>query len=135
MDTLYGESPEIQIESSYTRNGGIALFSANSGDTTTGGSIYNPDGSYFDGYQVLWTITRTPNGDSGYDYSGGVTGQEWFLDKQESPFYGALIDEIGQAAFTAGNLNKYFSAWLTNTNSDQKWTFLFEMAGKNCTRF
>lgn len=135
MDTLYGESPEIQIESSYTRNGGIAVFSANNGDTQTGGSIYNPDGSYFEGYQVLWTITRTDNGDGTYSYTGGVTGQKWFTDEVESPFYQADIADIGKEAFEAGNLNTYFSEWLTRTNSDQKWTFLFAMAGQNCTRF
>lgn len=135
MDTLHGESPEIQIESSYTRNGGIAVFSANNGDTQTGGSIYNPDGSYFDGYQVLWTITRTENADGTYSYTGGVTGQGWFTNDKESPFYLANIADIGAEAFNVGNLNKYFSAWLTNTDSDEKWEFLFTMAGQNCTRF
>ena len=86
MDTLYGESPEIQIESSYTRNGGIAVFSANNGDTQTGGSIQNPDGSYFEGYQVLWTITRTNNGDGTYSYTGGVTGLGWFTGEEERSF-------------------------------------------------
>ena len=29
MNTIYGESPEIQFDDSYNQNGGVALFSAN----------------------------------------------------------------------------------------------------------
>ena len=134
MNTIYGESPEIQFDDSYSRNDGIAMYAID-GDTETGGSIYNPDGSYFDGYKVLWTITRTSNDDGTFSYSGGVTNQDWFTDKVESPFYLADIQEIGAEAFRVGNLNSYFLNWMTSTDHDQKWTFLVNMAGKSCTKF
>ena len=93
------------------------------------------DGSYFDGYKVLWTITRTSNDDGTFSYSGGVTNQEWFTDEVESPFYLANIQDIGAEAFNAGNLNSYFLKWMARTDHDQKWTFLVNMAGKSCTNF
>ena len=134
METVQGVSPTIQLENTYAVNGGISLMSADD-NTQTGGSIYNPDGSYFSGYQILWTITRIPQADNTYSYHGGVTNQKWFLEEAASPFYGATVEQIATDAFKEGNLNTYFSDWLVRTTSEQKNTFIFTMATANCVKF
>lgn len=135
METVYGESPEIKLEDSYNASNGIATFSANDNNTQTGGSIYNPDGSYFEGYQILWTVTRVQQSDGSYQYEGGVTAQEWYTEYPDSPFYLKKVQDIGDDAFRDNNLNKYFTEWLSNTTSDEKWTFITTRAGKECVHF
>ena len=127
METINGTSPTIQVESGYIDDGGIAVFSTTD-DTVTGGSIKNPDGSYFDAYQILWTITRVPSGD-GYTYTGGITGDYgWYFEEPSSPFYGYTIGDVAAEAFPPGpgNLNRFFTEWLVDTSSDEKYTFLHE---------
>lgn len=128
MEQANGVSPTIKIEESYNESGGVNLYSA-SDDTVTGGSMRNPDGSYFDSYQILWTITRTPDGLGGYTYSGGITGVTeggWYFGDEESPFYGSTIEDIAAQAFRPGpgNLNIFFTDWLANTTPEQKYQFL-----------
>ena len=129
MEQSNGVSPVIKVEESYIESNGIGFFNS-SDETVTGGSMRNPDGSYFDSYQILWTITRTPDGAGDYIYAGGITAVDngWYFNNADSPFYGTTIEEIAAQAFDPGpgNLNTFFTNWLANTNSDQKFTFLHE---------
>lgn len=126
METNSGVSERIQLDDSYSANGRIALFGVDGDETVTGGSIKNPDGSYYDAYQVLWTITRTPDGAGGYTYTGGVTGLSWYFNEPSSPFYNSTIEAIAAQAFSPGpgNLNTFFSNWIANATSDDKKKFL-----------
>lgn len=139
METNSGVSETIRLDDSYSVNGGVALFAADGDETITGGSIKNPDGSYYDAYQILWTITRMADGSGGYTYSGGVTGVEWYFDESSSPFYGATIEDVAAQAFAPGpgNMNYFFSPWVANASSDDKYTFLHEVMQnpKNCLHY
>ena len=118
METLYGESPRFEIADEYNQNGGIAIMSTNTDDKYTGGSIYDEEGHYFEGYQILWSIER--QGEEGsYTYTGGVTGKSWYFDDPNSPFFFFDINGTGEEtifneAKNSGNLNKYFGEWLTD---------------------
>lgn len=120
MNTIQGESPEIQIDDSYSRNGGISLFSVENdegGETITGGS--GGSGSYPTSSRIYWTITRVsdPSQPGGYSYSGGITGVSWFTEVSQSPFANSKYDEpseIWYIADTYGNINMIFDEW----NSD-----------------
>lgn len=137
METISGTSPVVEVENGYSNNGGIALYAASDNDTVTGGSMKNPDGSYFDAYQILWTITRVDNGGT-YEYSGGITGNYgWYFDEPTSPFYGSTIEAVAEEAYSTGYLNSFFSNWLENTDSDDKYTFLHEVMqnAKECLHY
>lgn len=134
METIYGESQEIQIEDGYSENGGIALFSTGD-DTITGGS--GNDGSYPTSTRIRWTVTRTPDGsEDGYSYVGGITeSNSWYTGDSNSPFYGVDEEEIGRRAFADGNLNYYFDLW--NADSSQigqvkRAEFALKAARINC---
>ena len=121
METLYGESPEIQMDDGYGRSGGIALYSAGDGDgeTITGGS--GNEGSNPSSSRIYWTITRIPDASQpgGYRYEGGITGNGWFFNVEESPFAVAPYKDnpavIWNVAATNNSLNIIFDAW----NADQ----------------
>lgn len=119
METLYGESPEIQMDDGYGRSGGIALYSAGDGDgeTITGGS--GNQGSFPTSARIYWTITRIPTGDDQYSYEGGITGVSWFFDDSNSPFYPEEYDTEAEiwaiASANNGNLDIIFEEW----NSDK----------------
>lgn len=137
MNTIYGESPEIQVEDSYNQNGGVALFSANEdGDTVSGGS--GNDGEYPTSTRIRWTVTRTADDSpDGYSYVGGITGNNgWYTDDPNSPFYGVVDDEdIAEAAFRDGDLNFYFNAWNEDQSIDgqvKRATFAVTAASLGC---
>ena len=119
MNTIYGESPEIQFDDSYNQNGGVALFSANEdGDTVSGGS--GNAGEYPTSTRIRWTVTRTPDDSpDGYSYVGGITGNNgWYTDDLNSPFYGVEDEDIAEVAFRDGNLNFYFNVWNEDQSTD-----------------
>lgn len=117
METIYGESTEIQIEENYSNGGGISLFSvSDEGDTITGGS--GNDGSYPTSTRIRWTVTRySDDSEDGYGYIGGISGDNgWYTNNENSPFFGVEDEEdIARHAFNEGNLQDYFDKW----NEDQ----------------
>lgn len=124
MGTIYGESPALQVNGDgYLEDGGIAMYSAESGGgTISGGS--NEYGSYDSEFRIYWTITD--NGDG--TYSGGVTGVDWFTDR--GPFNGVTdISAIWHAAQDA-NLVEYFGPWNSSTNSLDKLDYLNYLKAK-----
>lgn len=123
MSTIYGDSPEIPINSSYGRDGGISLYSVGDDEsgTITGGS--GDSGSYPTSSRIYWTITRVedPSQPDGYSYSGGITGVSWFTNISQSPFADPRYDEpseIWQIASSTGTLNEVFNAWNEDTSYD-----------------
>lgn len=115
METLYGESPEIQMDDGYDANNGIALFSANSdtGGETITSSSGDQGGSQEIPGKILWSITRYSEG-TGYRYEGGFTGQGWadeyFETRNETnPFTTAGWDALWTTASTEHNLDIYFA--------------------------
>lgn len=123
METLYGESPEIQMDDGYGRSGGIALYSAGDegGDTITGGS--GDSGSYPTSSRIFWTITRVgdPSQTGGYSYSGGISGVSWFEKEPTSPFNDTRYDEpneIWAIASTSENLNVIFDEWNADSSDE-----------------
>lgn len=108
METLYGESPEIQMDDGYGRSGGIALYSAGDGGRET---ITSSDqgGEEVVGGRVLWEITDLGNG----NYSGGITGENWMPEYicpsgAPNPFNQYTSAQIWDIAFNDRNLNKIF---------------------------
>lgn len=123
METLYGESPEIQMDDGYDANNGIAVYSAGDGDdeTITGGS--GDSGSYPTSSRIFWTITRVedPSQPGSYSYSGGISGVSWFKDEQTSPFNDTRYDEpneIWAIASASGNLNVIFDEWNADSSNE-----------------
>lgn len=114
METIYGESAEIQVNDGYSNGGGIALYAADD-STISGGS--GDEGSVQTSARIYWTITRT--GEAGnYQYQGGITGISWFTEVDESPFAVPPYDDpatIWEIASRDNNLNEVFNAW----NEDQ----------------
>lgn len=112
MDTIYGESPELQTNDSYA-NSGIALYSTGEGDQTiTGGSGNQggvPTSSVF-----YWSITRSGVAPD-YSYSGGITGSDTFgfgFNESSSPFYNKTYADVWNAASTGtGTLDSFFRPW------------------------
>ena len=120
METLYGESPEIQIDDGYGTNGGIALYSAGDGDgeTITGGSG-GGEGSYPTSSRYYWSITRIGT-EGAYTYTGGMSGNSFYTDRPFSPFYNVPLSDIWEEASTPpGNLDKYFAPWNANSEADK----------------
>lgn len=62
-------------------------------------------GSYFNGIRIFWTTEQIP---------GGVTNNGWYTDDSNSPFFGRNEDLIIQEANEVGNLNSYFSTWVSS---------------------
>lgn len=116
METIYGESAEIQVNDGYSNGGGIALYAADD-STISGGS--GTEGSYNSSFRILWTITRVDEN----TYTGGISGKDWFTDEPLSPFYQAQVDDIWFAA-QDGNLEEYYGLWNSNTSADDKIRFL-----------
>lgn len=127
MSTIYGESPEIQLEGEgYMGERGIALYStdSNSGGTISGGS--NTEGIYESMFQIFWTITW----DGAETYEGGITGVNWFVNHELSPFNSNISgmsseeSEIWSNAIDDNALWEYFIPWNNKTTSSQKVAFL-----------
>lgn len=117
METIYGESAEIQVNDGYSNGGGIALYAADD-ETISGGS--GTEGSYNSTFRILWTITRV---DGGSSYTGGITGIDWFAGESLSPFYQVEEADIWDAA-QDGNLEEYYAPWNNKTSDDEKIQFL-----------
>ena len=124
MNTIYGESPEIQVDDTYA-NGGIALYSAGDGDQTiTGGS--DNQGSTETSSRFYWTITRS-GVDPDYTYSGGITGSDTFgfgFNESSSPFYNSSYEAVWAMASTAGSLDGFFQPWNATTSEGIKHDFI-----------
>lgn len=122
MSTIYGESPDIQIDDSYSANGGIALFSAGGDDTTiTGGSGDNP-GEAQTSARIKWSITVDENNQY---VTGGITGSDdWMRDTLYSPFTDYDNQQLADYAVNDNNLNTVFLAWNNQYNVGQVFTFM-----------
>ena len=127
METLYGESPEIQTNDTYSNSGGIALFSAGDGDETlTGGS--GNDGSTTTSARYFWSITRSGEAPD-YTYSGGITGSDAFgfgFSMDSSPFYNSDYPTVWAAA-SSGSLDSFFQPWNKTAGEYTKWEFQGEV--------
>lgn len=117
METIYGESSEIQTNDTYSSGGGISLFSAgDDGETIVGGS--GDQGSNPTSARIYWEMTRTPNGSGGYTYSGGISNVSWYTEVPTSPFAVPPYNDpakLWEIASGTGSLNEVFDAW----NEDQ----------------
>ncbi len=105
MNTIYGESPEIQMNDGYAANGGISLFSTReAGETITSS---DQGGEQVFGGRILWEITD--NGDG--TYSGGITGVDWCREQytEDNPFINYTNEQIWNIAEQNRNLNQIFS--------------------------
>lgn len=137
METIYGESPEMQTGETYSNNGGIALFAVD-GDTVTGGSGDDEGGAYPTSTRIRWTATRTPDTsvEGGYTYVGGITGEHgWYTYDQHSPFCGYDEKKIYEHAFEYGNLNYYFDLWNEDQSQEgqiKRATFALAAANLGC---
>lgn len=122
MSTIYGESPDIQIDDSYSVNGGIALFSAGGDDTTiTGGSGDNP-GEAQTSARIKWSITVNENGTY---ISGGITGSnDWMRGTADSPFTNYTDQQLADIAVRNNNLNEVFVEWNASHDPGQVFTFM-----------
>ncbi|MDM8236731.1 hypothetical protein [[Ruminococcus] torques] len=125
METIYGESPEIQANDTYSSGGGISLFSAGDGDETlTGGS--GNDGSTETSARYYWSITRS-GVEPDYTYSGGITGSDPFgfgFNESSSPFYQSSYKDVWEVASTgAGTLDAFFQPWNESADEHTKWVF------------
>lgn len=124
METLYGESLEIQTGDSYGSNGGIALFSTGD-ETITGGS--DNEGSSVTSSRFYWSITRSGE-EPNYTYSGGITGSDTFnfgFKEPTSPFYGFDYSAVWQAASTPpGTLDSFFQPWNSTASELTKHDFI-----------
>lgn len=110
MSTIYGESPEIQMEDGYSSNGGVALYSAdNNGAGTITSS--NQDGGQPIGGRILWTITYNGGDSTSEDsYTGGITAIDWICAGYlgRNPFADMSKADIWNTARSNGNLDTIF---------------------------
>lgn len=123
METLYGESPEIQLDDSYARNGGVAMYSVGDGEggTITGGSGDNP-GESETSARIRWSITVDENGNY---VTGGITGSnDWMRDTDYSPFAGFDNQTLANYAIGDGNLNEVFGPWNDTYDFGQVFGFM-----------
>lgn len=125
METIYGESPEIQIDNSYASNGGIAMFSVgDDGNTTmTGGSGDKP-GETETSARIRWSITVNANNEY---VTGGITGSnDWMKGTLNSPFAGWEDQALANAALNDGTLNEVFDPWNSSHNFGEVFGFMIE---------
>ena len=124
MSTIYGESPEIQMEDGYSSNGGVALYLAdNNGAGTITSS--NQDGGQPIGGRILWTITYNGGDSTSEDsYTGGITAIDWTCNTYDgyNPFANMTEAEIWNTARTYGDLDTIFGRLsLTESFSFALW--------------
>lgn len=96
---------------------GVSVYVANS----SGG-----EGYYEQGYRVNWAISA--------EGEGGVVNKEWYINDQNSPFFGIQESEIVSHAKTYGNLNYYFEAWGSKENID-RGAFVTKAYAAGCCDF
>ena len=135
MATIYGESPEIQIDNSYWENGGIAVMSVGDGEggTITGGSGDN-EGEQETSARIKWSITVDADGNY---LAGGITGatddDSWMRTDSNSPFIHFTDQELANMAISDGNLGKVFIFW-NDGDLEKVFTFMASAWAKtpNC---
>ena len=121
MSTIYGVSPDIQVDNSYYSNGGIALFNADGDHTITGGSGEN-EGEAQTSARIKWSITVDENNQY---VTGGITGSnDWMRDTEYSPFTDYTDQDLAGYALRDDNLNEVFLAWNSKYNPGQVFTFM-----------
>ena len=108
---------EVRIKMTQDYASGIQVFSANTSSSvgTSGGG-----GSYYAGIRILW------------ERYGGITGADWYLQESNSPFYGKSENDIISEIDASGNLNTYFSAWVTNVEDEDKESFIKNTIPDGC---
>ncbi len=123
MSTIYGDSPEIPINSSYGRDGGISLYSVGDGEggTITGGSG-DSEGEQQTSARIRWAITVDAEGNY---VTGGITGSaDWMRGTENSPFTGYTDQELADIAVRDGNLNAVFLPWNADHNVGDIFRFM-----------
>ena len=110
-------SSEVRIKMTQDYASGIQVFSANTSSSvgTSGGG-----GSYYAGIRILW------------ERDGGITGADWYLSNSSSPFSNASVEEIHAEIDRSGNLDTYFSAWVTNVEDEDKESFIKNTIPDGC---
>lgn len=67
-------------------------------------------GNYYNGIRIHWTTeVEKP----------GITGNTWYTDNENSPFYGYVEENITDYANEHNQLNDYFYTWV-NSNKNQE---------------
>ena len=128
MSTIYGVSPDIQVDNSYYSNGGIALFNADGDHTITGGSGEN-EGEAQTSARIKWAITVDENT---LYMTGGITGSnDWMRSTEYSPFTDYKDQDLADIAIRDNNLNEVFLAWNSKYNPGQVFTFMASAYNKN----
>lgn len=109
-------SSEVRIKMTQDYASGIQVFSANTSSSvgTSGG------GSYYAGIRILW------------ERDGGITGTDWYLGNSSGPFSSATEEEILAEIDRSGNLDTYFSAWVTNVEDEDKESFIKNTIPDGC---
>lgn len=108
-------SSEVRIKMTQDYASGIQVFSAN-----TSSSVGTSGGSYYAGIRILW------------ERDGGITGAGWYLTDSSSPFSGTTEDAITAQIDDVGNLDTYFSAWVTNVKDEDKESFIKNTIPDGC---
>ena len=110
-------SSEVRIKMTQDYASGIQVFSANTSSSvaTSGGG-----GSYYAGIRILW------------ERDGGITGTDWYLGNSSGPFSSATEEEILAEIDRSGNLDTYFSAWVTNVEDEDKESFIKNTIPDRC---
>ncbi len=108
-------SSEVRIKMTQDYASGIQVFSAN-----TSSSVGTSGGSYYAGIRILW------------ERNGGITGAGWYLSNSSSPFSSATEDAILAEIDRSGNLDTYFSAWVTNVEDEDKESFIKNTIPDGC---
>lgn len=123
MSIISGESPEMQMDNSYSNNGGVALFSVGEGEggTITGGSGDTP-GDYETSARIRWSITVD---EAGKYVEGGITGNNgWMRENADSPFVNYTDQQLADMAVNTGTLNDVFTAWNADGDLGKVFTFM-----------
>ena len=110
-------SSEVRIKMTQDYASGIQVFSANTSSSvgTSGGG-----GSYYAGIRILW------------ERDGGITSTDWYLGNSSGPFSSATEEEILAEIDRSGNLDTYFSAWVTNVEDEDKESFIKNTIPDGC---
>lgn len=92
---------EVRIKITQDYGSGIQMYSANST-----ASLSTSGGQYYGNFIIRWN-------------ENGVTGENWYTENPNSPFYNVTEEAIENAA-SDGNLNEYFGPWVNNSTVNQE---------------
>ncbi len=103
------------VGSNYVKLEANAVMPMNEGGSSKGG--------YYEGnVNILWVSP------------GGITGEKWYIDNPNSPFYEKNVEEIESHAISKGNLDEYFKNWGLKENIDRN-SFIKYIVSDNCWEF